>query len=296
MSFEKPFDGNVYHYTSAAALHGIVTSRTIFCTDYRQLNDTTELSTGFEVIEAAMAAQGEEAGISRDDIDDILDHLALLRLAPPMHISMFAASFSLHGNDLSQWRSYAPSSGVSIGFRLPALQRLAIRQRFVCGPVQYLGADSFSDWLAEQIAAVQEGLKESAINEDILRKQACNEPADSVELMIQAQRSGSLERWIGEVAGLVKNADFRSEAEWRCVFVHRLNTTQNQKPFRFRSSGAKVIRFVELDLSPVDLNELIDRVIIGPGPTGRETFAAVADVLRSVGVHAEIEFQQHAVR
>jgi hypothetical protein len=86
-SFERPFNGNVYHYTSAAALGGILSTRSLFCTDYRQLNDTTELDTGFEVVEAAIAAKGEEIGISTADIDNALDHLALLRQAP-LHISM----------------------------------------------------------------------------------------------------------------------------------------------------------------------------------------------------------------
>ncbi|MFT3730800.1 MAG: DUF2971 domain-containing protein [Hyphomicrobium sp.] len=294
-SFERPFNENVYHYTNAAALGAILSSRTMYCTDYRQLNDTTELCTGFEVVEALIAARGEEVGISIDDMDNALDHLALLRHAP-LHMSMFTASFSFHGNDLTQWRAYAPSQGVSIGFRLASLERLAVEQNFVCGPVRYLGAPNFNEWLGAQLDGMKNGLVKSTINEKAVREQASNDPAEFVDLIIQAQRSGNLERSVAEIAGLLKNPDFRSEAEWRCVFVHRQNTHQPQKPVSFRSAGLKVVRFVELDLSQADLNELIAEVIVGPGSSGEETFATVSDLLRSAGVNAATILPQHAVR
>ncbi len=293
--YQRLFDGNIYHYTSAAALGGILSSRAFYCTDYRQLNDTTELSTGFEVLEAVIAVRAEAAGISSGNIDDMLDHLALLRRAP-MHISMFVASFSLHGNDLAQWRAYAPHHGVSIGFNLKALERIAAEQHFVYGPVRYIGAPLFHEFLNTQLASMKEGLVETAANEALLRKQAADQPSEHVDLSIHFQRSGNLERWIGEVAGLLKNPDFRSEAEWRCVFVHRLNTIQPQKLMQFRSSGPKMIRFVELDLSQIGLNELIHKVIIGPGPGGKETFRIVADLLKQTGLNAEVTLLPHAVR
>lgn len=294
-SFKRVPNSNVYHYTSAAALGGILSNRSMFCTDYRQLNDTTELGTGFEVVEAFIASRGEEAGLSATDVDDALDHLAILRRAP-LHISMFIASFGFYGNDLSQWRAYAPSHGVSIGFRLSALERLAVAQHFVCGPVHYLGARYFNEWCLEQIAAMKEGLEKTAENEGRLREQVSGDPRELIDMIVLFQRSGNLERWVGEVAALLKNADFRSESEWRCVFVHRLNTPQPQKKMHFRNASTKVVRYVELDFSKADLNELVAEVIIGPGPGGPETFRAVADLLKDAGINAEVSLPQHAVR
>lgn len=294
-AYERRFNGTVYHYTSAAALGGILSSRAIFCTDYRQLNDTTELSTGFEVMEAVIAARGVEAGISADDVNATLDHLANLRRAP-MHMSMFAASFSFHCNDLTQWRAYAAHHGVSIGFKLDALQRIATEQHFVYGPVRYLGARFFDEFLNEQLAEMKDGLAESVANAARVREQSAGEPPELVDMSLGFQWSGNLERWIGEVAGLLKNPDFRSEAEWRCVFVHRLNTIQPQKPMHFRNSGTKVVRFVELDLSKVDLNEIIQEVIIGPGAGAEETFQVVADLLGEAGVYASVSMPSHALR
>lgn len=294
-SFERIPNGNVYHYTSAAALGGILSSRSMFCADYRQLNDTTELSTGFEVVEAFIASRGEEAGLSATDVDDALDHLAILRRAP-LHISMFVASFSFFGNDLSQWRAYAPSHGVSIGLRLSVLERLAVAQHFVCGPVRYLGARYFNEWCMAQITAMKEGLEKTGENEARLREQVSGDPRELIDMMVLFQRSGNLERWIGEVAGLSKNADFRSESEWRCVFVHRLNTLQPQKRMHFRNASTKVVRYVELDFSQADLNELVAEVIIGPGPEGPETFLTVADLLKGAGINAEVSLPQHAMR
>lgn len=293
--YQRRFDGNVYHYTSAAALAGILSSRAVYCTDYRQLNDTTELGTGFEVLEAVIAARAEDAGISSDDINDTLDHLAVLRRAS-MHMSMFAASFSFHGNDLTQWRAYAPHHGVSIGFNLKALERIAKAQHFVHGPVRYLGAPFFQEFMDGQLAEMKKGLAESVAKQLALRNEGGDQPPDVVDISMASQRSGNLERWIGEVAGLVKNPDFRSEEEWRCVFVHRLNTIQPQKPIQYRGSGPKMVRFVTLDLSQVDLGELIQGVFIGPGLGGNETFRITTDLLNQMGVYTKVTFPSHAMR
>ncbi|WP_139247847.1 DUF2971 domain-containing protein [Hyphomicrobium sp. CS1GBMeth3] len=294
-SYQRPFDGKVYHYTTAAALGGILSSRSMFCTDYRQLNDSAELSIGLEVVEAAISARGQEIGISSEDAEDALDHLAVLREAS-MHVAMFAASFSMHGNDLTQWRAYVPSHGVSVGFRLSALEKLAVDQHFVCGPVRYLGAPIFNEWLTAQLEVMRDGLRGSAISERALREQASSDPQEFVDLMVLTQRSGNLERWICEVAGLLKNPDFRSEREWRCLFVQRENTIQPRKPAHFRSSGPRVIRYVELDFSQVDLNELIDVVLIGPGTSREETFQLVTDLLRSAGVNATVSCPPNSLR
>lgn len=291
----QTFNGNVYHYTSLAALGGIFSSRSIFCSDHRQLNDTTELAAGIEVLEAAIAARAGAAGISAADIENALDHLALLRRAR-FHISMFTASFSMHGNDLTQWRAYAPRNGVSIGFREDVLKRIAEAQSFVCGAVRYLGAPLFNEWMDVQLASMRDGLVEIARNEAALRERAAGDPREHVEMLVQFQRSGNLERWIGEVAGLLKNADFRSEQEWRCVFVMRDNAIQPRIPVHFREAGSRVVRFVELDLSTVDLNELVAEVIIGPGRESEETFHLAADLLRGSSVTASIRVPFHALR
>jgi hypothetical protein len=295
-AYQAAPQGRVYHYTSAAAFAGILDARSIFCTDHRQLNDTAELSTGIEVIEAAIAGNGRSAGLSTDDIDDALDHLALLRACPPMHLSLYATSFSFQGNDLTQWRAYAPSHGVSVGFRLAALQKLAADQNFVFGPILYLGSPEFGGWIAQRLSEVKGGLEEAAINERAFREKASNHPPSLVDLMVTYQRSGNLERWLCEAAGLVKNAGFRSEQEWRCLFVHRLNTIQPQKSVYFRSSGTRVVRYVELDLSQVEMNDLIESVTIGPGSSAEETLCIVGDLLRSAGITAPIYDSLHTAR
>lgn len=294
-AYSSKFNGNVYHYTSAAAFSSILHAKKLYCTDYRQLNDTTELTQGLEVIEASIAAWGEKIGISKDDVDDALDHLANLRIARN-HISMFAASFSFHRNDLTQWRAYAPVHGVSIGFRMDALQRLAEAQGFVCGPVRYLGARFFETWLRQQLLSHKDGLAETAVNEERLRERMSGQPEEIVELSISSQKSANLERWLGEVSGLLKHPDFRSEAEWRCVFLFRENSLQRRTPVHFRQAREKLVRYLELDFSGADLNELITEVVIGPGSEKQETYNAVIELGRSAGLACEYWLPPHPVR
>lgn len=268
--YTQRYAGNVYHYTTIAALAGILDSRAIYCTDYRQLNDMTELKLGVGTLEAAISARGENFGISADDVGAALDRLAIFRNGGLFHISMFAASFSMFGNDLTQWRAYAPTDGVSIGFNEQLLRQTAQDQNFVCGPIRYRGGPLFEEWLNEQLLGMKEGL---------LRKTAI----------------AGFERWACEVASLLKNPDFRSEQEWRCAFVLRDNTTQPRPPIDYRVTCTRVVRYVSLDLSDTNLSELISEVIVGPN-TPDETVWFVGDMLRQAGVAAQVTGPAHAVR
>jgi len=290
---DAKYNGLVYHYTSIAALAGILKSGALFCTDYRQLNDTTELRLGLEVLESAIAARGAKFGATEECVTEMLDHIALLRRAN-FHISMFCGSFSLRGNDLTQWRAYAPSNGVSIGFSEPLLSQLARDQHFVCGAVRYLGAPLFSEWIDKQLICMREGWKEMAQNEIEIRKHYEGQPQEHADLDISFQRSGNNERWIGEVSGFLKSADFRSEQEWRCVYVLRENTQQRRLPIKFRDWSTQVRRYVELDIAAVGLENLIQEIIIGPGTGNDDPLGLVSDLCRSANLAAPIKRPFHS--
>lgn len=286
----------MYHYTSAAALAGILSSKSLFCTDYRQLNDSTELGLGLEVLEAAIASRAIAIGAPCEAVSLLLNRLSLLRRAS-FHISMFCASFSMNRNDLAQWRAYAPNNGISIGFREPLLRQIAVTQSFVCGAVRYLGAPLFNEWLEQQLLAIRGGWEETARNESEHRSQARSngQPDELTDEIINWQKCGNVERWAAEVAGLLKNPDFRSENEWRCVYVLRQNTIQQVRPVGFRPANGAVIRFVELDFTAVDLAELIARIDIGPGNSSA-TFETVSELCSAASLNAEVTQPFHAYR
>lgn len=294
---ELPTDGIVYHYTSAAALGGILSSKSMFCSDYRLLNDTTELGLGLEVLEAAVASRGAEQGLIGPAQTEILNRLANLKRAS-FHLSMFCASFSLNRRDLTQWRAYAPNNGVCIGFYGPQLKAIAENQAFVCGPVRYLGAPYFYEWLDEQLCAARDGWIEMAENEKKMRMEcrANGLTDDATDLHAEMSRCGNIDRWVAEVSSLLKNADFRAEHEWRCSYVLRENTVQHRLPVSFRPSGANLVRYVELDFSSVQLSELIASIDLGPGNASDKAFSTVESLCQAAELRAEITGRSHAYR
>jgi hypothetical protein len=65
-----------YHYTSAADLHGIITSKSLWASDYRFLNDTSEFRYGLDILFNAIDRR--KAEISRLSAD-AWNEIVLLR-------------------------------------------------------------------------------------------------------------------------------------------------------------------------------------------------------------------------
>jgi hypothetical protein len=132
----------LYQYTSAAGLQGILESETMWFTDYRHLNDPSEVRHGMEraheVFEAAQEGADGRAGLFLRCAADLFsrDNLATL--------DFFVACFSSARDDLGQWRAYGDNGrGVAIGFApemfaaKPAEPGLAPEKHAFVGRVRY---------------------------------------------------------------------------------------------------------------------------------------------------------------
>ncbi len=107
----------LYHYTDARGLQGIIESGRIWFTDYRHLNDPSELIHGINMAHDAahllMNGADKRVCLFLKNLIDMFSHGNFSRT-----LQFFIASFSRDGNDLGQWRSYADNGrGFSIGFR-----------------------------------------------------------------------------------------------------------------------------------------------------------------------------------
>ncbi|WP_342711431.1 DUF2971 domain-containing protein [Bradyrhizobium sp. B124] len=144
----------LYHYTSAAALQGIISSRSLWVSDHRFLNDTTEFLYGWEIVWAALRRR--EADIDRASplAWYILDSFHQSNERERAHA--FVGSLTSQGDLLSQWRGYNGGRGFSIGFNAQWLQENADAQGFHLVPVLY-DADAqrgAADNLAESLVKV----------------------------------------------------------------------------------------------------------------------------------------------
>jgi hypothetical protein len=112
----------LFHYTNTSGFQGIVSSKSIWATDYRYLNDTEEFVIGERIVQEL--AEELRAPMAESPQRWLLENFATFHQAMRLTqmTNIFVASFSQEGNLLSQWRAYgARGAGYSIGFStLPA--------------------------------------------------------------------------------------------------------------------------------------------------------------------------------
>ena len=88
----------VYHYTSQKGLFGILNSRTLWASDIRYLNDTSELRYGLDMLAEGLKDRASEVDVRlAETIAEVFDSIRVSKYAP--HVVCFSAV----RNDLSQW-------------------------------------------------------------------------------------------------------------------------------------------------------------------------------------------------
>jgi hypothetical protein len=111
--------GTVFHYASAGAAIGLVKGSSIWASKIQHLNDEKEY---IQYIEATRRLGRKLFGANESDESAFLDDLES-SLSALMTANLFVASFTEHGDLLSQWRGYCPNGGYSLGLRRSDLER-----------------------------------------------------------------------------------------------------------------------------------------------------------------------------
>jgi hypothetical protein len=151
----------LYHYTDLNGLIGIVTNQSLFASDIRFLNDSTEFDYGINLSKEIISSLSN-AG-NKAIIDNLLD-----KLDTHFPEDKYVTCFSSDGDLLQQWRSYAKDGkGVSVGFTFherhynlePDIKSTRIIynqtdqrdiiENCVLGTIEYFNTN-FSDWRDEK--------------------------------------------------------------------------------------------------------------------------------------------------
>lgn len=135
-------DATLYHYTDGRGLKGILETQTIWFTDYRHMNDPSELLHGIDMAKdvARIAANGADGRV-RLFLETLSDMFSPRNFSS--NFEFFIASFSRDRDDLGQWRAYADNGrGYAIGFapHIFAIEDKRDREpneNVVVGPVRY---------------------------------------------------------------------------------------------------------------------------------------------------------------
>lgn len=106
----------LYQYTGWDGLAGIIESQSLWFTDYRHLNDPSELSYGVKIAHEVLAAAARHSDprvfLFLQMIGDLLVPENFVN-----YLDFFTASFTTQRDDLSQWRAYGDNGkGFALGF------------------------------------------------------------------------------------------------------------------------------------------------------------------------------------
>ena len=229
----------LYHYTSADGLIGRLSSKSIWLTDLRYMNDLSELQYSKALVEKRLALQLEAPGLS--DIQKTF----IRRIGTsfdPFHAgySVFSASFCEEGNLLSQWRAYrGRGGGYAIGFDFFHLLRLLSRH---CVLRRVMYGES------EQVTVIDSVIKEFLRVLDNDENKLLNlKETESSFLPALCQAFSST---IGELMFSFKHPDFKEEREWRLVHFASASPTShrgNDLP-KFRSYDGNIIPYYTVQL------------------------------------------------
>lgn len=186
----------LFHYTTLAGLTGILGTQSLWASCIHYLNDSEEFKHGLDVVKE----------IAWDRLPTATGAHALFLKRVMTAVAQYAggfvylASFAEDGDLLSQWRGYAHTGGVSIGFDFFALRELASSHNFLL------------------VKCIYDHQTKRRLASEFLDDALSRIPSDA-ELMegeVEIKAYAFIERYF-QISAAFKNPSFVEEDEWRLV-------------------------------------------------------------------------------
>lgn len=258
---DDAFRNILYHYTDFQAVDGILRCAQLRVNDVLRMNDSAEMRHFIKRLCAAISTR-----LERDGYPDQAARLrAIFAEEVQKEYSAFAACFSFHRDDASQWERYGNAGrGVCIGFRREHLQRLA------------------KGGLSLQAVFYQDDVTNHPMVERFYNLAATDAPVSADDPKI---KEALHDAWACSAS--YKHPSFFSEYEMRLI-VSPFETAAFPIRPCYHVSNERIKKYYPLDLKAmceeagIPLECLIAEIIIGPDSTQSE--AVFKDYLRDSGL------------
>jgi|SRR5690554_405125 len=248
---------NLYHYTSATALLGIIDGKSIWASNINYLNDEKEYLYTVELLRPHLEKLKSDAS-NRALIEQLIRWIEKAEGGPT-----YVTSLSSQPNILSQWRAYCRNGGFSIGFTRDGLQEIVDRCGLTLTQCVY-----DREKQAEKIVSFVDGLAGAISSEG----QAINSREGAHKFY-----ANNVYKQLILLANEIKHPAFHEEEEWRLV---KLFVPANDPNLKYRPGNAMLVPYFEIDLVP-------------PGE-GSEKFPPISDVC--VGPHKNSSLSEKTLR
>ncbi len=263
----------LFHYTSLEGLKGIVSTRTLWASEIRYLNDLEELRHINGWLQHELSRRLHDKDNCAEHIRNVLEQLSLwlparLRDGP----MLFVASFTENGNLLSQWRGYcANGSGVSIGFAPTKIIMQAASSEYLIARCLYGGDEKRS---------LARGIVDAVLHRAAeVGPSGRAHPDNSYHHVFQEAEPDLL-----RIAALIKDQSFHEEVEWRLVSPIQNNYVT--APIEYRAGKTMLIPYIEFPLARNNQGGAwFDLVVVGPTPEPNFAIGSVSRFLSRAGIH-----------
>lgn len=240
VSFHRKRPRYLHHYTNAQGLLGMLQSNRIWATNSRFMNDPTEIAYATRLVREIMESvllKDDTRWLSKlkDWVSDFLDEYE-------NNAKVYIACFCTQGDLLSQWRGYgAVGGGYAVGFSVRHIGAQEITS--VDPPEPILRKVIYDRRTQERL--VSDWLRGLSILERARRKK----PSQTKALQRNNEAWGAFNMFLSECLNCFKDPAYREEQEWRVIQFGRVGG-QDVLKASFRTGGARVVPYVELDFRP----------------------------------------------
>lgn len=308
---------SIFHYTDTAGLLGILLSQSLFATDYRYLNDTTEAAAIRDLLLPILHSEissitpklierkwlrkeyFDENGLGTDQMQADAVYRAFSRAldnVSPFFIASFCehktGSYEFENGLLSQWRGYAQSGGFAIEFEETELGTLMKAEndayayaKIKSDNVRY---DNFDKLFKSEVY--------NGVAGEMIRTIFETRGIDTKEVTGAKNLDEVMIEFI-ECAPFLKNAAFHEENEYRivasCIRQSKIPSDEERRPkeIKFRSKNSAIIPYINL-FEDVDSDLPIKSIIVGPHPSQEKQAAALLMVLETEYLNANVRLSK----
>lgn len=269
--FGRSLPEEIWHYTSAEGLVGILESGHLWSTQIACVNDTLEQRYFGDLVHAAVRIR---RGQNTDPTLEVMWQIAdeLLSTRDFTAVGRFVVCFSEVADDLGQWRGYGGGEcGYAVGFRSDQLLEISkARPNTALLPMSY--DKTAHDFLVDDVLRMatvyfQRGIKRGLTDLDKWAREFLVAYATELDIF----------------SCIIKHPKFSAEVERRIMTL--LQTGEHQA-LEFRQKRTLLARHLPLDMTVVGDSTKrlpITRIYVGPGPSQQVSRISVGDLLLKLG-------------
>lgn len=277
-------DQVLYHYTDAKGLRGIIENESFWFTDYRHLNDPTELHHGVNIAVEMIKNLPQPRNAPTGEFLELLADLLRKENFNSDYLDVLTCSFSSTRDDLGQWRAYGDDGrGFAIGLS-PKLFAVEEAENQAANEIVFVGEVRYQNQVVEERyrRSLQHALSaiETAAEEVWFRRSS--QPArflffrEIANVLIASS-------WIWNSL-TSKHDAYEAEREVRLIMFGSQGSLSQYIKTRIR--GNEIIPYVPHRM-PLKQQGAITEIVIGPA-AHKDSERTVKQMLSEIGVQHEV--------